>query len=133
MTKYAAISSNGQEPGNSPALNHDQLDAIRNLDPSNSGKLADKILNIFLDTVADIILQIDDAIKSEDTKNLSQAAHKLKSCSANIGAENLSSIANQLEQYGRTHALSQAKQLQPNLQQQYHQVVSEIKKILEQS
>ncbi|SEM70301.1 Hpt domain-containing protein [Nitrosomonas marina] len=114
-------------------LNLIQLDSIRSLNPSNGDELVTKILGIFLETSIDQIRQIERALEDEDCENLCNAAHTLKSSSANIGADSLSSVAKRLELHGRSRELAQAVQLRCDLSQQYQLVVSEIEKMRDRS
>ncbi|MCP5245216.1 MAG: Hpt domain-containing protein [Burkholderiales bacterium] len=120
----------GAPSESTPVLNHAQISAIRNLDPANGDKLVKKILQIFLDTSIDLIKQIEDAVINQNAEDLCHAAHSLKSSSANVGAESLSVIAKKMELCGRSCELNQARPLLDNLQQQYQQAATEIKKLL---
>ncbi|SER61442.1 HPt (histidine-containing phosphotransfer) domain-containing protein [Nitrosomonas sp. Nm51] len=119
------------EHDHQPILNQIQLDSIRSLNSSNGDALVKRILQIFVETSADQVRQIEQALKNKDNENLYHAAHTLKSSSANIGAESLSIIAKKLELHGRSHELAHAVQLQNDLSQQYQLVVTEIEKMLD--
>lgn len=119
------------EPDNLLILNQVQISSIRNLDPVNGDALLNKILRTFLETSIDLIKQIEEAVKNENAEDLRHAAHSLKSCSANIGAESLSVIAKKMELYGRSCELEHSKQLLDNLQQQHQQTTIEIRRLLD--
>ena len=116
-----------------PALNPIRLDQIRELDTTGGNGLLHKILQAFLESAANSMLQLEQAMINRDADKLRQSAHALKSSSGNIGAESLSALFKQLEEAGRTGELAQAETLQENLQQHYQQVITEIKKILNPS
>lgn len=116
-----------------PVLNPAQLDQIRSLDISGEHKLLQKILRSFLESAEGYIHQLEQAIINADADTLYRTAHTLKASAANIGAENLSAIFKQLEDYGRVGELANAKLLQENLQPHYQQVINEIRKLLDQS
>jgi CheY-like chemotaxis protein/HPt (histidine-containing phosphotransfer) domain-containing protein len=118
---------------NSPVLNPIQLDQIRSLDTSGKNQLIHRILQAFLETTESYIQQIEQTLIHENAESLRQAAHALKSSSANIGAESLAKICKELEVYGKTGELSRAKLLKESLKQHYQQVISEIKIMLTQS
>lgn len=113
-------------------LNPAQLDQIRSLDISGKHRLLQRILHTFLESTEGYIRQLEQAIINGDTNALYRTAHTLKSSSANIGAEDLSAIFKQLESYGKAGELVNARLLQKNLQQHYQQVITEIRKILDQ-
>ena len=133
MTIDTTKSGTAADPNNSSTLNQEQLNSIRNLDPSSGDELVNKILRVFLETSVDLIKQIEDAVANEDAENLHHAAHTLKSSAANVGAESLSTIAQKLDVCGKSGEFSQVKQLQDDLRDVYQKVITEITKILEQS
>ena len=115
---------------NPSVINSKQLDQIRELDASNGNELVHKILRTFLENTESLVHQIGHAILYGDAEGLRRTAHALKSSSANIGAESLSNMAKELETFGRVGELEPATKLQESLEQQYCQVIDEIKKIL---
>jgi len=111
-------------------LNSVALDQIRELNPEMSDQLVNQILKTYLDSSIELIRKIEMAIDSEDAKSLRAAAHSLKSASASIGADNLTSLFKSLEMCGNSGDLSQARALQNEANRYYEQVVSEITKRL---
>jgi len=61
-----------------------------------------ELLQTYLDDVEPLMQSIRQAITTNDAMRLSQAAHPLKSSSANLGMNQLSEFAAQLEQQGKT-------------------------------
>jgi len=116
-----------------PVLNPDSLDQIRELDPEKGNTLVISILQTYLESSSELIRKIETAINNEDAENLRVAAHSLKSASASIGADNLSSLFKELEQCGSSAAFSQARALQSDAGQHYQQVVAEIHKMISNS
>ncbi|MCP5245618.1 MAG: response regulator [Burkholderiales bacterium] len=115
---------------NTSVINFKQLDQIRELDASHGNELVHKILSTFLENTESLVRQIGHSILYGDAEGLRRTAHALKSSSANIGAEGLSNMAKELESFGRVGELEPATKLQESLEQQYSQVIDEIKKIL---
>lgn len=126
-SKSVAIKS---DTSTAPALNPVRLEQIRELDPTGESNLLQKILQAFLESADNSLLQLELAILHNDAESLRQSAHTLKSSSGNIGAESLSAIFKQLEIDGRVGELTRAKALQENMRSQYQSVVTEIRKIL---
>ncbi len=118
------------EENNSSVLNQDLLDQIRSLDPSGGDEITHKIMRAFLDSSEGYMQGIEDAIANKDTESLRRLAHTLKSSSANIGAEKLSELFKQLENYGRAGELIHVKALHEDMLQHYQQVISEVREIL---
>jgi two-component system sensor histidine kinase/response regulator len=113
------------------AINPSRLNQIRELGRSGDNTLVHKILRVFLESADPQMHQIESAILNGDAENLRQSAHALKSSAANIGAENFSAILKLLELHGKAGNLEQARMLQESMQQQYRQVIAEVRKILE--
>ncbi|MCB1984959.1 MAG: response regulator [Burkholderiales bacterium] len=112
-------------------INIKQLEQIRELDVSHGNELLHKILRTFLENSKNLMHQLGHAILDGDAEELRRTAHTLKSSSANVGAENLSAMAKELESYGRTGEFERATKLQDSFFQHYHQVITEILRILE--
>ena len=65
-----------------------------------------EILQAYLDTAPGLIMQIEQAIQSNDAAALHSNAHSLKGSSANIGATSLPDVCLQLEQMGKAGAVN---------------------------
>jgi signal transduction histidine kinase/DNA-binding response OmpR family regulator/HPt (histidine-containing phosphotransfer) domain-containing protein len=115
------------------AINLQVLDQFRKLDPAGGLGIARKILQVFLDSSADTLRQIDQALAAGDADGLRRGAHALKSSSANVGAERLSGLFRQLECLGREGNLETAIPLFDELQCAYELATREIHNILEQA
>ena len=87
------------------AINRQFLEQFRELDPSGGSGLIKEIMQMFLESTADTLRQIDQAAANGDADGLRRAAHTLKSSSANVGAETLSRLFLQLEVLGRNEQL----------------------------
>jgi len=116
-----------------PVLNPESLDQIRELNPEMGNTLVISVLQTYLESSSELIRKIGIAINNEDAESLRVAAHSLKSASASIGADSLSSLFKELEQCGSSAAFSQARVLQSDASQQYQQVVAEINKMINNS
>ncbi len=116
-----------------PILNNAQLDQLRNLDISGERKLVQKFLHVFLDSAEKYMCQLEQALDNNDAEALYRAAHTFKSSAANIGAEDLSKLLDQLEEFGKAKELVNAKSLQATIQQYYQLVINEVKEKLEKS
>jgi HPt (histidine-containing phosphotransfer) domain-containing protein len=66
-----------------------------------------------------LLQQVRDAIASADPEALRQAAHSLKSSSANLGATRLAAACKELEQRGRERRLEGVAELLPTLETHY--------------
>jgi CheY-like chemotaxis protein len=114
------------------AINTAFLDQMRELDPTGSMGLTRKILQAFLESSASLQAQLDQALAAGDAEALRRSAHTLKSSSANVGAEHLSSLFKQLEACGREARLDEACQLAPRMREEYALAVRELRALLEE-
>lgn len=146
LTKWQTKNESNQaimmtEPGNPkensispklPLLNPVLLDQIRSLDPSHGSELVNKILHAFLESAEGYVQLLNQAFLDNDAETIRKTAHTLKSSSANIGAEALSTIFKQIEAYGKSGELTLAESLRSEMLALYQQVIIEVKAILNQ-
>ena len=59
--------------------------------------LLHRLIQIYLDTVPEMIADIQESAMNQDAEKISFLAHSIKGSSAEIGAENLGSISMQLQ------------------------------------
>lgn len=114
-------------------LDRTALVQIRALQRPGSTDLTSKIINLYLDTSPDLIAKIRDAAVQRDSTNLWQAAHSLKSSSANLGALVLANLCKELEQRGREGRLENIERLLRELEMAYIQVREALRAELESS
>jgi two-component system sensor histidine kinase/response regulator len=112
------------------SLNMKQLETFRELDPSGSMNLAKEIVRTFLESAPQRVAHIEQAIVSGDSEILGQAAHALKSSSANVGAETLSGLYQQLEKYGRECRIDEARALLDQIRKEHERAVCDMQEIL---
>lgn len=113
-----------------PLLNPVLLDQIRSLDASNGHELVNKILCAFLESADKYIQSLDQAFNDKDIETIRKTAHTLKSSSANIGAEELSTIFKQIEAYSKDGELALAESLHSTMLTIYHEVIRKLKRSL---
>jgi len=68
------------------------------------------------------------AIQAKDTVTVVRTAHTLKGASSNIGAVNMTDLSEQLEHLGRDNTLEGAVELIEQLEGEFVEVKSELKK-----
>ena len=116
-------------PPQSPAargtvLDPRALEQIRALQQPGAPDLLEKIIALYLDSSRILTGKIRAALAASDANALREAAHALKSSSANVGATALVEIARQIEAMGRDANLDAAFQLVDQMLQEYPNVVS---------
>lgn len=82
-------------------LKQDALDKIRALQRPGSPNILDKIINLYLENSRDLMQSIVESIDRDDSASLQEAAHSLKSSSANLGAVKMAALCKELEHMGR--------------------------------
>ena len=120
----------GSVPG--AAINLKVLEALRALDPSGGMGLARQIVQTYLDSVPQRLSQVEQAVAAQDGKLLGQAAHVLKSSSANVGAESLSALYRELEKMGRENRLDAAVALLEQVRHAHRRAVADMQAMLEE-
>ena len=89
-------------------INPKALDTIRRLQQPGAPNLLQKIITIYLDSSRQLVATLRSALAAGDANAISQAAHALKSSSANVGAMALAEVCRALEAAGRSGNLSEA-------------------------
>ncbi len=112
------------------AINLNVLESLRELDPEGGMGLAHEIMHTFLKSAQQRVDHIELAIASGDSKMLGQAAHALKSGTANVGAETLSGLYKQLEKLGREQRIDEARDLLDEVRLEHQRAVSDMQAIL---
>ena len=85
-----------------------------------------RIIEIFLPDAETQIERIDQAIKQSDFKALEEAAHRLKSGAANVGASDMAQICEALEAHGELKSFTDAPALMKALRDSWAQVKIEL-------
>ena len=113
-----------------PAINLAVVDTLRELDESGGLDLAREIFGSFLETADHGIAQVEAAIAAGDGKALGQAAHALKSSTANVGAQVLSDCYRELEKYGREGRTDAARALLGRVRREHARALSQLGEML---
>jgi HPt (histidine-containing phosphotransfer) domain-containing protein len=108
------------EPTASPLDGH-ALAQIRSMQRPGAPNLLNKIIGLYLESSPGLLQKLRDAVAGEDAEALRQAAHSLKSSSANLGATRLATLCKELEQRGRESRLEDAPGLLGELEVSYVQ------------
>ncbi len=79
------------------ALDAEALQRLRDLDPSGSNHLLERVAQAFETSTNRLLPQLDEALASSDLAGVRHVAHTLKSSSASIGALKLSALCADIE------------------------------------
>ena len=108
-------------PTDSP-LDLRALSQIRALQRPGQPSVLGKIIGLYLDSTPALLQQLREAVAAGDGEALRQAAHSLKSSSANLGAMPLAALCKELEQRGWERRLEDAAALLREVDSHYARV-----------
>ncbi|MFO1424594.1 MAG: response regulator [Candidatus Competibacteraceae bacterium] len=118
MADPAELALPSADPAPSP-LARSALDQIRALQRPGAPDLLGKIIGLYLESSPKLLRQMREAVTAEDGEALRQAAHSLKSSSANLGATQLAAVCKELEQRGRDRRWANSIELLRQLEIRY--------------
>jgi HPt (histidine-containing phosphotransfer) domain-containing protein len=116
----------------SPSIDQTYLTDILELTEGRGVELLNRLVGLYLENSQKRLAKIRIAITEQDAKTLSFEAHTLKSGSANLGALELTRIAQELENIGKTGLVSDgAVLLLARFEKELVQVTHELHQFLE--
>jgi signal transduction histidine kinase/DNA-binding response OmpR family regulator len=121
------------EPGDTGPINPRALNAIRSLPGPNAASIVQKVLHAYLADTPVRMAQLRSAIEAGDAEGLRQAAHGLKSSSANVGAEALAAACKNLEAVGRAGTTDGAASLLAKADEEMGRVIAALEEHLAES
>ncbi len=114
-------------------LDQKRLDMIRAMQRPGRPNVLDRIIGLFQDNSPAVVRNIRQSIVEKDSDDLCEAAHSLKSSSANLGATHLSALCKKLEELGRAGQLEGTEELLEQLEGEFQEVVLLLSAELENS
>jgi two-component system, sensor histidine kinase and response regulator len=84
------------------------LDSLRHLQRDGRADVAQQVICLFFKAAADLLMDLQEGVASNDAARLHNASHALKSVSANVGAVALSSHCSDLEAMTQCGAVTEA-------------------------
>ena len=106
------------------------IEQIRALQQPNGENLLGSIISLFIDESARLQGCIAEAIENSDCDAVRQYAHSLKSCSANVGAVEVTSLSVALETAGRDGELAGLDDLMSKLQSNLKTAIFELQTLI---
>ena len=94
-------------------------------------KLHDQMIRLFLENADVRVQQIRSGFDEGSIQEVERGAHSLKSSAANVGARELSGLAQRMEDAGSRGALEEARTLQEPLLDAHRRAVTRLREILE--
>lgn len=102
-----------------PPLDQRTLNGIRALQQSGAPDLLGKLIRLYFESAPALLRQLREAVNQGDPESLRQAAHTLKSSSANLGALSLAALCKELEERGRSRQMDRIAELLDAAEAQY--------------
>jgi len=109
------------------------LNAIRQMDSTDDNRLLKELFNIFQSEAANRYEQIQTGIIEKDYDTLANAAHALKSNSAELGAMQLSQLCKTLEQKSQKNNLRNIDDLFEELSNEFQKVLNAMEQELQKA
>ncbi len=132
-TEEATEASAATTPTPAPTaatLDKSVLEQYRELDPEGSLSLAIEIGQIFLESSDALLERLRSGLASSDAESIRQAAHSLKSSSANVGGMTLAQHLNEIETLAKEGRILEAAPLMQPICQEYDQLKRELREFL---
>jgi HPt (histidine-containing phosphotransfer) domain-containing protein len=105
-------------------VNPRALDAIRDLVGADGALLVRKVIGVYLARAPEDLAQLRRAVVAADADAVRKGAHLLKSSSANVGAEKLATLCQELEIIGRNGDIEKATGVLTELEREFAEVAS---------
>jgi HPt (histidine-containing phosphotransfer) domain-containing protein len=102
------------------------LDQIRALERPGTPSMLGRVIEVYLTTTPDLLSAMREGVAHRDTEAIRQAAHSLKSASANLGATQLAQMCQALEGQARTGACPESPVEVDALETAFQQVRREL-------
>jgi len=114
-------------------LDQKRLDMIRAMQRQDNPSVLDRIIVMYNENSPEILRTIHEAVQKADAAALREAAHSLKTSSANLGATELASLCKELEELGGKGKPDAAGELLDRLDDTYQQVISALAQEMEKT
>lgn len=113
-----------------PAIDPQAIENLRALNPDDNDEFVREIAGIFLEDTPQRIAELDQSFAIGDAAKFTRAAHSIKGSSANLGANGVRGVAEQLEHKSRAQGLSGVESLIAELKSEYTRAEAELSKLM---
>jgi|GEM_PF-968203 len=118
------------ESANQIAIDFAVLESICEMAGDEASLLVEEMINSYLDDTEIRLQAIAQAIIEADAESIFQAAHSMKSSSANLGAVNLAQLCEELEELGRNRTIDDVEVILSNAASEFQQVQQALRSFL---
>ena len=116
-----------------PVLDPATLVSLREMQPTAEADLLRELLALFRSDADPLLASLQVAATEGDAEGLKRAAHGLKGAAANLGAKQLASICQELEQLGRSGLTQGAEALTAKVELEYPRVLEALEEEIRRS
>ena len=117
----------------SGAIDMRQIATLRDIGARAGTDLVSEVLQTFLEEAEPQWTRLEAAVVARDAPILARCAHAMKSCCANLGAEQLSTLYRRLEAMGRNDQIDEARTLLQELRRAHEAVIRQAREILREA
>ena len=114
-------------------LDQQRLDMIRAMNRPGSPPVLDRIIVMYNESSPEVVRALHEAGQRGDGEALREAAHNLKTSSANLGAVELAALCKEMEELGRQGRPEAARALLDRLDDAYQEVLAALSLELEKT
>ncbi|RME88864.1 MAG: Hpt domain-containing protein [Anaerolineae bacterium] len=112
-------------------IDHSALDAYREMMGDEADAFIADIIDTYLNNAVNLFADLESALGNGDAQTFVRAAHTLKSTSATVGAQELSSLAAELEAEGKNQNLTSLAPKVAQAREMFAQVEEELRSMRE--
>ncbi|HIJ78293.1 MAG: ATP-binding protein [Desulfobulbaceae bacterium] len=120
-------------PEDQDLLNRDMLQQIKNVQRPDAEDLLAKLITMYLENSRETMNLLRDGVMTNNAKAIREAAHDLKSTSANLGATKLADLSLQLEILGHENRTDKASEIFIAIQQAHDMTCQALDELLRQN
>ncbi len=99
-------------------LNPSTVEEVTDMMDGDSEMIID-LIDTLLETTPELMDELAQAVPQGDAHAIREAAHALKSSTAQMGALSFSELSRQMEDFGKNQQVSQSRELWPKLQAEH--------------
>ena len=129
-TAEIPASCSPQAAGGEPPIDYRALANIAALQRQGTPPLLPKVISTYFQSSSELMEKLRQAVEKGEAEATRQAAHSLKSSSANLGAKQLASLSKELEDVGRSHSMQKTGPLWERIRTEHGRVVAALQKEL---
>jgi signal transduction histidine kinase/CheY-like chemotaxis protein len=129
-TATIPVSGSPQAIGGESPIDHRALASIAALQRPGAPPLLAKVISTYCQSSSDLLEKLRQAVEKGEAEAARQAAHSLKSSSANLGAKQLVSLSKELEDACRSRSMQHTGPLWERIKTEHSRVVAALQKEL---